>query len=61
MKLGGDLAVFIGLCLAVDRNNFILRAGGICASVGAQINEVVRILLAKDNVEVLLDQPTLLA
>ena len=61
LKLGGDLALFIGLCLAVDRKTLALRASGICASVGTQINELVKILLAKENVDVLLEQPTLLA
>ena len=61
MKLGGDLAVFVGLCLSVDKRNLMARAGVICSSVGAQINEVVKILLAKDNVDVLLEQPNLLA
>ncbi len=61
LKLGADLAVFIGLCLVADKKNLSLRAGHICTSVGGKINEVVKILLVKDNVDVLLEQPDLLA
>lgn len=61
IKLGSDLAVFIGLCLSVDKINLIKRASVVCASIGAQINEVLKILLARDNVDLFLEQPNLLA
>lgn len=60
LKLGGDLAAMLSLGLGASGNALEARVGGICASVGSQSNDLVKLLLMKENTELLLSQPALL-
>jgi hypothetical protein len=54
LKLAPDLAVFFCLCLSTDRKQFEARVSGICASVGASNNDLVKLVLCKENTDLLI-------
>lgn len=61
LKLGDDLATFAALCLSADRQGLAVRVSAVCAGIAAQQNELVKLMLSKENVGLVVELPSLLA
>lgn len=60
LKLGSDIATFAMLALSSDRANLGTKVGCLVAGM-TSCNEVVRMMLSKENTVILTEQPEMLS